>query len=178
MKKKNIKSVAHALILILIFCMAIFAFAACGNNTDVNNDDDENENNGSPEVSEQTVIENTVRDFFTALQNTDYDTAVSYCTEDFKTYINGIVDDTGIVTDSFSEAVANGVPLQLVELKSYYDEEDGMNFEITEDKLAVNFVVKYDVVQPGAAKNTVENYLKVTQGTDGKYLIEGISSGR
>lgn len=128
---------------------------------------------------DQTKVEDLIKAFGKAIENGDYDAAEEYCTPDFKDYMVELAGGNGAVTDRFSMAITEKLPIKLVSVKGYYDEGDkGLNYTITKDKPTVHFLAAFEIQTPDGKKEQMEGYTQGVKDIDGQWHIESFASGR
>lgn len=141
-------------------------------------------NKGQPQdnkitYNDQIEVEESIKAFGNAVEIGDYNTAEEYCTPDFKDYMVNLTSGKGAVTDTFSMAIVGGLPIKLISVKGYYDEEEeGLNFNITKDKPTIHFLISFEIHKSNGEKESVEGYTQGVKDIDGKWHIEGFASGR
>jgi hypothetical protein len=162
---------------ILVAAMA-FGLAACAN-PDTSSSQTNEDQSAAITLEDQKTFQNAIEAFGAAIEIGDYQTAEKYCAADFKAYLESLISDQGPVTDTFSLAIVNNLPIKLVSVEGYYDEgENGLDFNITEDKPTVNFLVTFEIQQQDGQKDSAGGYTQGVRGADGEWLIGGFASGR
>jgi|GEM_PF-4343893 len=128
---------------------------------------------------DQIKVEESIKAFGKAIENGDYNTAEEYCAPDFKEYMVNLTGGNGAITDIFSMAIVEKMPIKLVLIKGYYDEgEKGLNYNITKDRPTIHFRVSFEIRKPNGQKDSADAYTQGVKGIDGKWHIEGFASGR
>lgn len=174
-KRKKIHKRVMGILVIGIITMGL---AAC-TNSDTSSSLTSNNQGTEITIEDQKAFENTIEVFSKALEDKDYETAEKYCASDFKEYLENLINNQGPVTDTFSLAIVNNLPIKLVSVQGYYDQgEDGLDFNISEDEPTVNFLVTFEVQEDDGEKYSTGGYTQGVEGTDGEWLISGFASGR
>ncbi len=130
--------------------------------------------------NDQLEMEKSISSFGKAIEGKDYESAIKYCAPELSDHIQNKVIKEGIVASGIDLVIKDKLPCRITSTKGYIPPElspnNKINYNITKETPTTHFNVTFERMDLAGKKYIDEYYVSGVQ-IDGKWYIEGFSTG-